>query len=109
MATGPEHYRTAENLLANAQFIVYEDDSDDVGPRESYETEDEWFGALEYSNKAHRRAIREAAMLATMAQAHATLALAAATALQVRDTVAEYEAWQHAAGTAPAAADGGAA
>lgn len=79
--TGPEHYQEAERLLATA----YD------GNITSYEGE----------NPEASRSIAEA-------QAHATLALAAATALSspVEDdlaglTVEEYDAWFAAAGTRP--------
>lgn len=75
--TGPEHYQEAERLLATA----YE------GTNTTYEGE----------NAEAARAITEAGV-------HATLALAAATALSdpsrsaPRATVPEWDAWQKAAG-----------
>jgi hypothetical protein len=74
--TGPEHYREAEWLLERAHHWTYGDGGDPtVG-----------------------------LALATEAQAHATLALAAATALHEpgrsapRSTVHEWDAWKQAAG-----------
>lgn len=105
--TGPEHYRAAETLLKNAKYTAYEDESNDVRPQDEYDFEADYYAAVEVSNEAHEKAVVEATMLATMAQAHATLALAAATALQVRDMQdanaaeclprAEYEAWTNVA------------
>jgi hypothetical protein len=73
--TGPEHYREAERLLDMAHHWTYGDGGDaTVG------------GAL-----------------AAEAQVHATLALAAATALVDEtprsDAMSEYRAWQQAAGS----------
>lgn len=78
--TGPEHYREAERLLDRAHHFTYGDGGDPtVG-----------------------------AALATEAQAHATLALTAATAMQapVDGSEAgmgsrEYEEWYRVAGVKP--------
>lgn len=84
--TGPEHYREAERLLATA----YE------GNLTTYEGENP-----------------EAARQIAEAQVHATLALAAATALSEptraapRATVPEWDAWQDAAGVTPNDKKGG--
>lgn len=85
--TGPDHYREAERLLNMAHRFTYGDGADPtVG-----------------------------AALAAEAQGHATLALAAATAMQapVEDsadgmTQSEYQAWYDAAGVQPAPQDGSA-
>ncbi|MFD8577206.1 hypothetical protein ACFV1H_17975 [Streptomyces virginiae] len=70
--TGPEHYRKAEALLA-----VADDYEDDGAPQTARSRREE-------------------------AQVHATLALAAATALIDEtprgDCFANYQAWQHVAG-----------
>ncbi|MFI6639985.1 hypothetical protein [Streptomyces sp. NPDC050504] len=74
--TGPEHYREAERLLGQAHHWTYGDGGDPV--------------------VGHA--------LAAEAQAHATLALAAATALSeptrsaFRATIPEWDAWQATAG-----------
>ena len=71
--TGPEHYREAERLLTESQTITRPNDE---GPCEA------------------DRMIAEA-------QAHATLALAAATALGATGSgmdLADYKAWDQAAG-----------
>lgn len=72
MATGPDHYRTAEDLLVQADEL-----------------------AAEYGGEAGQ-------MLIAAAQVHATLALAAATALvddkPRSDSFATYRDWQKAAG-----------
>ena len=72
--TGPEHYRRAERYLAEME-----------------------------SNPASvaKGANEGVAILAALAQAHATLALAAATALCTTDLLStyDYEAWYAAAGT----------
>lgn len=72
--TGPEHYKEAGRLLAQAESAQYGDD------REAY----------------YLRA----------AQVHATLALAAATAISEGGTMpgADFDAWERVAGTAPKAA-----
>lgn len=101
--TGPEHYKVAETMLDNAMFIAYEDNSNDVGRREEYETEEAFYAALEHSNKAHRHAVAEAAMVAAAAQVHATLALAAATALGTTPQMTHEQVcgWVAAVTTAP--------
>lgn len=71
--TGPEHYAKAETLAANA--------------REFYDRGAEWD-------------LQRAAVFASMAQAHATLALAAATALRGQDGMRrglDMNAWEGAA------------
>lgn len=70
--TGPEHYREAERLLNMAHRYTYGDAADSV----------------------------VGAALAAEAQGHATLALAAATALPATRVmlVAEYKAWAKVAG-----------
>ncbi|HET6356052.1 hypothetical protein [Streptomyces sp.] len=79
MPTGPEHYRAAERLLAESRTELRPNDE---GPCEA------------------DRTIAEA-------QVHATLALAAATALSEpsrsapRATVPEWNAWHSAAGVRP--------
>lgn len=76
MATGPEHYREAERLREQAEGL----------------------------NIRNADARAERAVLAAEAQVHATLALAAATALNRPDrsapraTIYEWAAWQQAAG-----------
>ncbi|MFE2045705.1 hypothetical protein ACFXAZ_33280 [Streptomyces sp. NPDC059477] len=79
--TGPDHYREAERLLDRAHHFTYGDGGDPV----------------------------TGAALATAAQAHATLALAAATAMQAPIDgsepgmgSAEFHAWYDAAGVKPA-------
>ena len=67
--TGPEHYRKAEELTAKAHDYLGQGEGQD-----------------------------SAAVWAAVAQVHATLALAAATALGTA-TVAEPQAWHAAAGT----------
>ncbi|EYT83961.1 hypothetical protein CF54_04175 [Streptomyces sp. Tu 6176] len=76
--TGPEHYREAERLLGMAHHFTYGDGADPVS----------------------------GAALAAEAQAHATLALAAATAMsapvdgaETGMSAPEWTAWYHAAGT----------
>ncbi|WUI00239.1 hypothetical protein OHR68_43355 [Spirillospora sp. NBC_00431] len=70
--TGPEHYREAERLADQAHHFTYGDGADPV----------------------------TGAALAAEAQAHATLALAAAFALSRFDMpTRDYEAWEHAAMT----------
>ncbi|MEW2250423.1 hypothetical protein AB0907_24150 [Streptomyces sp. NPDC006975] len=84
MATGPQHYREAERLASMAHRFTYGDGADPtVG-----------------------------AALAAEAQAHATLALAAATALSTPDRsspprISRYawEEWQQAAGVQPPEGD----
>ncbi|MFF1282196.1 hypothetical protein [Streptomyces sp. NPDC058299] len=78
--TGPEHYREAERLLKLAHRFTYGDGADPV----------------------------TGAALATEAQAHATLALTAATAMQAAVDGSEpgmgspeYAAWYQAAGVKP--------
>ncbi|MGW2379270.1 hypothetical protein [Streptomyces sp. NPDC001658] len=79
--TGPEHYREAARLLNMAHSFTYGDGADPV----------------------------TGAALAAEAQAHATLALAAATALTApvcsdtedgsgHETAEDYKAWKRAAG-----------
>jgi hypothetical protein len=84
--TGPEHYREAERLTSVA---------------------DDWLNA-DYGWKAHlsteeRSAFRAVDLAA--AQVHATLAVAAATALNDADgtglTATEYGAWDDVAATSP--------
>ncbi|MGW0993505.1 hypothetical protein ACWD5V_09380 [Streptomyces sp. NPDC002523] len=77
MATGPEHYREAERLVRDAHRFTYGDTADPV----------------------------TGAALATEAQVHATLALAAATAMQAPVDGSEcgmgsreFDAWYKAAG-----------
>jgi hypothetical protein len=74
MATGPEHYREAERLAVMAHRFTYGDGADPV----------------------------VGAALAAEAQVHATLALAAATALVDEtprsDSFSNYRAWQDVAG-----------
>ncbi|MFD5058222.1 hypothetical protein [Streptomyces sp. NPDC058394] len=78
--TGPEHYREAEKLLrqAEGEFL---DNSDEAGPRAQYATDAEWVGAVRYANEAHERSLVTASWMSAQAQVHATLALAAATAM----------------------------
>jgi hypothetical protein len=78
--TGPEHYREAERLLGMAHHFTYGDGGDPVA----------------------------GAALAAEAQAHATLALTAATAMQAAVDGSEpgmgspeYAAWYQAAGVKP--------
>ncbi|MFD3531959.1 hypothetical protein [Streptomyces sp. NPDC058664] len=78
--TGPEHYLEAERWLTHAKG-AYLDISDNAGPREDYATEEEWCEALCESAEAHELMLRETAVFAALGQAHATLALAAATAM----------------------------
>jgi hypothetical protein len=81
--TGPEHYREAEQLAEKAGAVM----DADYG----------WMASLSSEERLQRRA----AYLAE-AQVHATLALAAATALAReiagRTPIAEFEAWVAAAG-----------
>lgn len=79
--TGPEHYREAERLTQQAEDVM----NADYG----------WMASLSSEERRHRRTA-----FLLEAQAHATLALAAATALRpaqrsVNDPV--YEAWREAA------------
>ncbi|MET9815282.1 hypothetical protein [Streptomyces sp. NPDC006355] len=78
--TGPEHYREAERLAGMAHHFTYGDGADPVA----------------------------GAALAAEAQVHATLALAAATAMQAAVDgaepgmgSAEFQAWYDAAGVKP--------
>jgi hypothetical protein len=99
--TGPEHYREAERLLEHANS-TYLDSSDDPAPRAEYATEAEYFEALQISNDLHEQAMRTAAWTTAQAQVHATLALAAATALNDAEDgmpVSEFQAWRGTAGT----------
>jgi hypothetical protein len=81
--TGPEHYREAESLLAGRHFPADPDTGD---------------SAYTYPPTAEDIAA---------AQVHATLALAAATALSEptrsapRATIPEWDAWHAAAGVKP--------
>ncbi|MFD8407210.1 hypothetical protein ACFV1G_21295 [Streptomyces anulatus] len=77
---GPEHYREAERLIAHAN-ATFLDTSDDPAPREEYASEAAYVEALQISNDLHREAMRTAAWTTAQAQVHATLALAAATAV----------------------------
>jgi hypothetical protein len=81
--TGPEHYRAAERLLSDASF------TNATG--------------TPVSREGHPIEPRVYATLIDRAQVHATLALAAATAIPlVRNHVlAEMKAWSDAAGTRP--------
>lgn len=86
MATGPFHYREAERLLENAHHWTYGDGGDPA----------------------------TGAALATEALAHATLALAAATAMSAPVEGAEpgmgspeFAAWFDAAGVKPQSEGGG--
>ncbi|MFD5107153.1 hypothetical protein [Streptomyces cinereoruber] len=92
--TGPEHYREAEHWLARAKG-AYLDNSSDPGPRQSYPSDKEWCEAMQESAEAHERMLRETAVFAALGQAHATLALAAATALPAQRmlSLAEFKAW----------------
>lgn len=91
--TGPEHYRAAERLLSDASFTTGEHDDSPLTRQ----------GDL-MSPQLH-------AALLGRAQAHATLALAAATALSntdrapTRATIPEWNAWQSAAGVPDPSAD----
>jgi hypothetical protein len=82
--TGPEHYREAEQWLAHAKG-AYLDPTNYPGPREDYGSEEEWYEAMRESAEAHDLMLRETAVFAALGQAHATLALAAATAGQLAD------------------------
>lgn len=104
---GPDNYREAERWLEHAKG-AYLDISGNAGPREGYATEAEWMDALRESAEHYERALREAAVFAALGQAHATLALAAATANQtavmafaadINDR--DVDAWYEAAGTKP--------
>lgn len=99
--TGPEHYREAERLLAHATD-TFLDSSDDPAPRAEYATEAEYVEALQISHDLHAEAMRTAAWTTAQAQVHATLALAAATALVDEtprsDSHSEYRAWSNVAG-----------
>ena len=92
--TGPEHYREAERLAEQAD--------------EWLDADHGWKASMSTSERLERRAADLAA-----AQVHATLALAAATALStVTDEapMAEFDAWSEVAGvvpTRPAKQDGG--
>ncbi|MFE5658325.1 hypothetical protein ACFQ9H_19310 [Streptomyces sp. NPDC056517] len=99
--TGPEHYREAEEWLAHAKS-AYLDPSSDSGPRQDYATDEEWGDALRGSAEAHELMLRETAVFAALGQAHATLALAAATADRLADRYLgdgdHINAWHNAAG-----------
>lgn len=77
--TGPEHYAEAQRLLMYAQCIL---DTEPVGPRSEFEREDDFFAAIEASHEEHDSAERTAVVYSGLAQVHATLALAYATAMQ---------------------------
>ncbi|WP_420169041.1 hypothetical protein [Streptomyces violaceoruber] len=94
--TGPEHYREAERLIAHAESI-YLDSSDDPAPRGEYASEAAYVEALQTSNDLHREAMRTVAWTTSQAQVHATLALAAATAMndaQEGLPVSEWNDWR---------------
>lgn len=98
--TGPEHYREAERLLAHATDIFL-DTSDDPAPRAEYATEAEYIEAVQISNDLHREALRTASWTTAQAQVHATLAQAAATALNDAQDGMDphsFQAWRAAAG-----------
>jgi len=82
--TGPEHYQEADRWLAHAKG-AYLDTTSHPGPREDYASEAEWYAAISESAEAHELMLRETAVFAALGQAHATLALAAATAAQLAD------------------------
>ncbi|WP_228181308.1 hypothetical protein [Streptomyces anulatus] len=97
---GPEHYREAERLLAHAN-ATFLDTSDDPAPRAEYASEAAYVEALEISNDLHREAMRTAAWTTAQAQVHATLALAAATALNDAQDGMDphsFQAWRATAG-----------
>lgn len=102
--TGPEHYLAAEQLIrqAEGEFL---DDSNNPLPRAEYATDAEWDAALQLSHELSEQGLRTAVWLTAQAQAHATLALAAATALNDTDPNGEgmpgldCRAWWQAAGT----------
>ncbi|WP_187283730.1 hypothetical protein [Streptomyces sp. adm13(2018)] len=82
--TGPEHYQEAERWLAHAKG-AYLDPTNFPGPRQDYGSEEEWYSAIRASAESHELMLRETAVFAALGQAHATLALAAATAAQLAD------------------------
>lgn len=77
---GPEHYREAERWLAHAKN-TYLDNTGEAGPREDYATDAEWVDAMQEGAENHERKLREMAVFAVLAQAHAGLAHTAAAAL----------------------------
>lgn len=79
---GAEHYAEAERLLAHAQGVL-DDDSMDTGLRSDYPTEVEFFAAMEMHEEASVSGEQTASVYSQLAQVHATLALAAATAAQI--------------------------
>lgn len=81
---GPEHYREAEKLLAQAES-AYLDDSDDALPRDQYATDAEWCEALKFADEMHEKGLRLAGWLTAQAQVHATLAAAAASNASARE------------------------
>jgi len=82
--TGPEHYQEAERWLAHAKG-AYLDPTLHPGPRQDYGSEEEWYAAISESAESYERMLRETTMFAALGHAHATLALAAATAAQLAD------------------------
>jgi hypothetical protein len=70
-----EHIAKAQQYLELAEDI-FEDDSDDAGPREDYASEEAYFEAVETSNELAADAERATTLFAALAQAHATIAAA---------------------------------
>lgn len=101
---GPEHYREAERLLllANGEYL---DDSDDAAPRAQYADDSAWERAIEIAQELHEQKIRTAMLFASMANAHAALSVAAATALTGAMAATHYtdepelRAWHQVGGT----------
>lgn len=89
MATGPEHYQFAEMLLAEAARAH----EDVIGDAAEGKEEPDPVALAAMSGVIQAQV--------SMAQVHATLALAAATALPLSGqmTVADCDAWEQAAGT----------
>jgi hypothetical protein len=91
MSTGPDHYREAERLTESADRWL----NADAG----------WMASMSAEERLARRASDLDA-----AQVHATLALAAATAMQPSGYgygQPEFKAWDAVAGVQPEAAKGG--
>jgi hypothetical protein len=70
-----EHIAKAQQYLQLAEDI-FEDDSDDAGPREDYASEEEFFAAVETANELAADAERATTLFAGLAQAHAAVAAA---------------------------------
>lgn len=77
--TGPEHFAEAQRLLRHAQSVL---DVEPVGLMSDYPSEDDYFAAIDDNIEAHHSAEQTSLVYSGLAQVHATLALAYATAMQ---------------------------